>query len=110
MFCVAFLDSSQVDGNCSGTLGKERSNKGRKKWGGILSGGKHKHASRHEEESMDGLRALHDSLPKHPLPITIPKEQMVSFFFFLKIFLFFFSYRHYFEFCLVSTVGKKIRR
>lgn len=72
------LDSSQVDSNYSGTLGKERSNKGRKKWGGILSGGKHKHASRHEEESMDGLRGLHDTLPKHPLPITIPKEQMVS--------------------------------
>ena len=69
----------ETDSNHSGTLGKERNNKGRKKWGGILSGGKHKHVSRLEDESADSLRALHDSLPKHPLPISIPKEQMVSF-------------------------------
>lgn len=70
-------DSSQYDGSHSGTLGKDRGHKGRKKWGGIL-GGKHKHTSRHYEDNVDGMRGLHDTLPKHPLPTTISKEAMVS--------------------------------
>lgn len=67
---------SQFDSNHSSTLGKDRAaNKGKKKWGGIL-GGKHKHSSRHDDNT-EGIRgSIHDSLVKHPLPVTISKEQM----------------------------------
>lgn len=75
LFCN--LDSSHIEGSHSGTLGKDRGNKGRKKWVGIL-GVKHKHSSRHDEDIVDGFRGLHDTLPKHPLPTTISKEAMVS--------------------------------
>lgn len=86
-FSYFFIDSSQYDGSHSGTLGKDRGNKGRKKWGGIL-GGKHKHASRHYEDNVDGMRGLHDTLPKHPLPTTISKEAMVCNIIAPEIFLF----------------------
>lgn len=72
-------DSSQFDSSHSGTLGKDRGHKGRKKWSGILSG-KHKHANRHDDESAEGMRGVHESLVKHPLPTSIPKEQMVRHF------------------------------
>lgn len=59
-------------------MGKDRAHKGRRKWGGILGGAKHKHSSRHDEDVVDGVRGLHDTLPKHPLSTTISKEAMVS--------------------------------
>lgn len=74
---VLYVSDSQFDSNHSSTLGKDRAaNKGKKKWGGIL-GGKHKHSSRHDDNT-EGIRgSIHDSLVKHPLPVTISKEQMV---------------------------------
>lgn len=96
-FFIAVADSStqqhqHFDSNHSGTLGKDRAHKGRRKWGGILGGAKHKHGSRHDDDAVDGVRTgggglgLHDTLPKHPLPITISKEAMVSkVFFFIAI-------------------------
>jgi len=76
-------DSTQFDSNHSGTLGKDRGGgqKGRRKWGGILGGTKHKHGNRHDDDMVDGFRTgagLHDTLPKHPLPTSISKEAMVS--------------------------------
>ncbi|XP_065214108.1 tyrosine-protein phosphatase non-receptor type 14-like isoform X1 [Planococcus citri] len=75
------FDSSHFDSNQSGTLNKDRGagQKGRRKWGGILGGTKHKHGNRRDDAMVNGVRAgagLHDTLPKHPLPTTISKEAM----------------------------------